>query len=128
MTPEILALLDKARASHRASVLLSQQGYPDFAASRAYYAMFYTAEALLLSRGLSFSSHAAVIAAFGREFARSKDLDAKFHRYLIDAQDVRNLGDYGIGPGVREDQLQELLTWAQEFLAAAGGLLSPDRH
>jgi uncharacterized protein (UPF0332 family) len=65
MTPEILALLDKARASHRAAVLLSQQGYPDFAASRAYYAMFYTAEALLLGRGLSFSSHAAAIAAFG---------------------------------------------------------------
>ena len=45
---------------------------------------------------------------------------------LIDAQDARNLGDYGIGPGVREDQLQELLTWAQEFLAAADSLLSAE--
>jgi uncharacterized protein (UPF0332 family) len=126
MRPEILALLDKARASYRAAVLLSQQGYPDFAASRAYYAMFYAAQALLLSRELSFSSHAAVIAAFGREFVRSKDLDAKFHRYLIDAQDVRNVGDYGIGPGVREDQLEELLGWAQEFLGAADTLLAEE--
>ena len=47
---------------------------------------------------------------------------------LIDAQDARNLGDYGIEPGVREDQLQELLTWAwaQEFLAAADSLLSAE--
>lgn len=67
-----------------------------------------------------------MIAAFGREFARSKDLDAKFHRYLIDAQDVRNVGDYGIGPGVREDQLEELLGWAQEFLGAADTLLAEE--
>jgi uncharacterized protein (UPF0332 family) len=60
MRPEILALLDKARASYRAAVLLSQQGYPDFAASRAYYAMFYAAQALLLSRELSFAGSAIV--------------------------------------------------------------------
>ena len=36
-----------------------------FAASRAYYAMFYAAEALLQSRGLAFSKHSAVHAAFG---------------------------------------------------------------
>jgi hypothetical protein len=40
----------------------------DFAASRAYSSLFYTAEALLLSRGLSYSSHPAVIASFGKEF------------------------------------------------------------
>ncbi len=67
MTPEVRALLDKARASHEAATLLRREGYLDFAASRAYYALFYVAEALLLERGLSYSSHSAVIAAFGRE-------------------------------------------------------------
>jgi uncharacterized protein (UPF0332 family) len=119
MKHEVEVLLQKARESLHAAGLLKQEGYLDFAASRAYYAMFYAAEALLLDRGLSYSSHSAVIAAFGKEFAKTKVLDPKFHRCLIDAQDLRNLGDYGIGPGVTADQAQEVLLWAAEFLAAA---------
>jgi uncharacterized protein (UPF0332 family) len=86
--------------------------------------MFYIAQALLLSRGLSFSSHAAVIAAFGKEFVKTGDLDARFHRHLIDAQDARNIGDYGTGTSVSEAQVQELLGWAKEFLDAAESWLS----
>jgi len=104
-------------------VLLTDQDYLDFAASRAYYALFYVAEALLLAEGLSFSSHAAVIAGFGRTFAKPQRLDPRFHRYLIDAQDIRNLGDYGVGTGVSRAQLNELLSWSEEFLSAATAFL-----
>ena len=41
------ALLRKARASLDAAELLRAEGYQEFAVSRAYYAMFYTAESLL---------------------------------------------------------------------------------
>ena len=41
----------------------------DIAVSRAYYAMFYCAEALLDADGLAFSSHAAVVSGFGLHFA-----------------------------------------------------------
>jgi len=62
-------ILEKARESIDAAKLLAEQGYLDFAASRAYYGMFYAAEALLLHKDLSFSSHSAVIAAYGREYS-----------------------------------------------------------
>jgi len=120
MNEQVNVLMEKARASLRAAEVLSREGYPDFVASRAYYAI----EALLLARGLSFSSHSAVIAAFGKEFARSKALDPKFHRYLVDAQDFRNLGDYGVGPQVSPFQSQEILRWTQEFLTAVEGYLA----
>lgn len=123
MKPEVTDLLAKAASSRRAAVLLASQDYPDFAASRAYYALFYVAEALLLAEGLAFSSHAAVIAGFGRTFARPGRLDPRFHRYLIDAQDLRNLGDYGVGSGVSREQVAELLAWCDEFLAAATAFL-----
>jgi uncharacterized protein (UPF0332 family) len=51
--------------------------------------MFYIAEAFLLGEGLTFSSHSAVIAAFGREFAKTKRLPVEYHRYLINAQEKR---------------------------------------
>lgn len=124
MTSEVQALLQKARQSQQAVETLQRDGFLDFAASRAYYSMFYIAQALLLSRGFSFSSHSAVIAAFGKEFAKTGDLDAKFHRRLIDAQDARNVGDYGTGSGVSKAQVQELLVWTIEFLDAAESWLS----
>ena len=123
MRPEVAALLEKAASSRRAAALLAGQDYLDFAASRAYYALFYVAEALLLAEGFFFSSHAAVIAGFGKTFAKSQRLDPRFHRYLIDAQDTRNLGDYGVGTGVSRAQMDELLAWADEFLAVAQAFL-----
>lgn len=71
MRAETEALLTKARRSLDNARRSLDAGDADFAASRAYYAMFYAAEALLLSRGLAFSKHAAVIAEFTREFVRS---------------------------------------------------------
>ena len=124
MRPEARALLDKAMQSIEAASNLRRDGFLDFAASRAYYAMFYIAQALLLEQGLSFSSHSAVISSFGKEFARTGRLDTRFHRYLIDAQDSRNIGDYGIGPGISDEQVQDSLNWAVEFLDAAEQLLN----
>ena len=80
---EIEALLKRAGDSLAAARTLLREGFPDYAASRAYYAMFYVAEALLAHLGQSYSSHAAVIAALGREYAKTSRLHQKFHRWLI---------------------------------------------
>ena len=62
MIPEQAALLKKARDSLRAArVLADQEHLYDFAVSRAYYTIFYAAEAFLLGEGLAFSKHSAVI-------------------------------------------------------------------
>ncbi|MCC6698578.1 MAG: HEPN domain-containing protein [Candidatus Hydrogenedentes bacterium] len=124
MNADIDAQLDKARESLAAAELLLAQGYAAFAASRAYYSMFYVAGALLASRGQSFSSHAAVQAAYGREFAKTGDLDARFHRWLLDAQDLRNAGDYGVGTSVTGEQASLVVAWAREFLGAAATYLN----
>lgn len=71
MTPQQQALIQKAVRSVQAAEVLNETGFPEFAASRAYYTMFYVAEAFLEGEGLVFSSHSAVIAAFGQQFART---------------------------------------------------------
>ena len=71
MTAEQEALLQKARDSAQAAQMLLDEGFSDFSASRAYYAMFYIAQALLLDLELSFSKHSGVIAAFGQHFAKT---------------------------------------------------------
>jgi uncharacterized protein (UPF0332 family) len=124
MIPEIEALLEKAQQSLQAAEALQADNYFNFAASRLYYAMFYVAQALLLSRGQSYSSHSAVIAAYGKEFAKTGDLDTRFHRWLLDAQDIRNVGDYSIGEEISAAQCQELVIWANSFLETANTYLA----
>lgn len=80
-------LLTKAERSLNAAKELNKKDYPEFATSRAYYSMFYIAEAVLLRKNLSFSSHAAVISALGKYFVKTNLIPVEYHRYLIDAQD-----------------------------------------
>jgi uncharacterized protein (UPF0332 family) len=119
MIPEISELLERARLSQKAAGNLLRDGFPGFAASRAYYSMFYVAQALLLSKDMSFSSHSAVIAAYGKEFAKTKLLNPEFHRLLLEAQDKRNIGDYGMIGGIDDTEAQEILGWSKKFLKAA---------
>ena len=87
--------------------------------------MFYIAEAFLEGIGLSYSKHSAVISAFGREFARSGTVPAEFHRYLMEAQELRHSGDYGARSAVNYDQAKEQITRAGQFLELAERLLGP---
>lgn len=117
-------LLEKAeRAIQAADLLLAGTG-AEFAAGRAYYAMFYTAEALLHERDQELSKHSALHAAYGKEFAKSGLLDPKFHRWLIDAFDVRLQEDYEAESVVSRELVEEMLEQARTFLAAARGFLT----
>jgi len=103
------ALLKKARRSLQAAEALYQRGDFDFAASRAYYAMFYATKAILLENTLAFSSHAAVISAFGKEFVKTGFLNAGLHHYLVKAQILRSSGDYDAISPVSKEQVEEAL-------------------
>ena len=119
MTAEQAALLQKAQKSLQAARLLADQGFYDFAVSRAYYAMFYIAEAFLLGEGLAFSKHSAVISAFGERFAKSGRVPQEFHRYLIEGESCRNIGDYDIKPGLSESEAAEQIEHTEKFLELA---------
>ena len=112
-------LLHKAERAIKAAETLLDQGDADFAVGRAYYAMFYVAEALLNERGLGFSKHSAVHAAFGEQFAKTGQLDPKFHRWLLDAFDKRLEGDYGTEIKVLPEDVTALVAQAREFLQRA---------
>jgi uncharacterized protein (UPF0332 family) len=64
-----------------------------------------------------------VIANFGKEFAKMGILNPKFHHYLMEAQDRRNIGDYSILAEVTAEQVREMLAWAKEFIKAAENYL-----
>ena len=81
------------------------------------------AEALLLSRGMSFSSHGAVIAAFGQHFVKTGLLPADHHAALRTAFDQRNVGDYDYDTPFPQHAARDLLNGAEAFVSEVEGYL-----
>lgn len=125
MMPEQADLLSEARDSLEAAKLLQAAGYHGFAALRAYYAMFYVAEAFLLGRGLAFSKHGGVQAAFGEYFVRTGIVPVEYHRYLIRGMDARHAGDYRRGSAVTPAVAAEQIDHAARFLKLAEQMIGP---
>lgn len=124
MTTREAGLLDKARRSINGAKLLMEHRYYDFAASRAYFALFYVAQALLLSKGLSFSSHGDVIAAIEEHFVKTGLIEPRFHGSLVEGRDLRTKADYEVDPGITALRANEVIAHAQQFVHAAERLLA----
>ncbi len=112
-------MFDKAERSLAAAGRLLEAGDEDFAVSRAYYGYFYVAEALLLSKELSFSRHGQVIAQYGLHFAKSGILDRRFHRLLDESFSLRQVADYSTHPGPAPEKVRELIEEGKAFLREA---------
>jgi uncharacterized protein len=90
--------------------------------------MFYITEAFLLGRGLAFSKHSGVHAAFGEHFVRTGVVPREFQRYLIRGMEVRHAGDYGRGRSVTLEEATAQIAHAEQFLALAEQLIGPIPH
>jgi len=119
MSEQSQKFLDRALDAIEAAEGLINMGKMEIAAGRAYYAMFYIAEALLAEKGLGFSTHGQVIGAYGLHFAKTKALDPKYHRWLVDAFDIRVTGDYDMDASISSQIVANLINQAREFLEAA---------
>jgi uncharacterized protein (UPF0332 family) len=112
---EIDELLEKARRSLAAAERLLADGDSDFAVSRAYYAMFYVARALLLTRDIRRSKHSGVIATFNEQFVRDGTVPHYLFISLRDAFDDRAEGDYGLA-AVSQEQARSGIEAAHAFV------------
>ena len=92
---------------------------PESSITRAYYAMFYLAEALLYSKNIHFRNHGKVHGAFGQNFAKTKELDPKFHKWLLLAFEKRIISDYGLEREELDEDASMIIQWSEEFMKAA---------
>ena len=81
-TPEMRSHLERATSSLQAATLLRSAELPNDAASRAYYAVFHAASALLLAQNLEFKSHAGVLRAISLNFVKPGILETSVGRDL----------------------------------------------
>lgn len=126
MNEETQKLIVKANRSLAAAERLIDSNDYDFAVSRTYYAMFYAAEAILLSKNLSFSSHSALISALFEHFVMTGLMQKELHKSLHEAFKLRQEGDYMSSPNITKEIAQKLLDDAKIFIQKATQLLKGD--
>lgn len=64
------ASLSKAEKALRSAKLLEENGELEDAVSRAYYAMFHAARAILFGKGLKAKTHRGTISLFGEKIVK----------------------------------------------------------
>ena len=120
---EITANLERGKESIAASGKLVEEGYFDFAASRAYYAAFYAVSAALLNEGAEFSKHSGVISAFHKKFIKTGKLEAKYGRDLRWLFELRGIGDYGQTAHVSREDAGKAIKTAESLLQSIKKLI-----
>lgn len=93
------------------------------AASRAYYAAFYAATAVLLSGGFEFKKHSGVIAAIHQKFVKTGKLDKRHGKNLNWLFELRDIGDYGVTLHIQKQEAENAIEAAKAFLQAVNNLI-----
>jgi uncharacterized protein (UPF0332 family) len=92
-------------------------GFYASAINRAYYAIFYAANALLATKGLSRSKHSAVIATFRQHFVKPGLIQDEYSDIYGRVMDDRHEADYDIVEStVGQAQAQTDLEDARRFV------------
>lgn len=113
---QIMAKAERALLAARNMVVRDKS--PDFAVSRAYYAVFYAMEAALLSQGKTFSKHQGVIAAFSKDFVRTGTFPSHFGASVGRLFRDRQMGDYRFDASIAEEHAEQDIAIAEEIVHA----------
>lgn len=98
-------------------------GFYNGAVTRAYYAAFHGARALLFTRGLESKTHRGVIQLFNLHFVKDGPLSTQVAEHLSRLETYRELSDYAAIAQFTEAQTREELARAEAFIAACRSLI-----
>ena len=102
---------------------LKQQGYYNTAVNRLYYACYYAAVALLIKHELNPGTHAGVKQMLGLHFVATGRLSRELGRCFSLLFERRHSSDYDDFAYSSEEEIDELLPKATDFIEAVGVLL-----
>ena len=101
---------------------LKQQGYYNTAVNRLYYACYYAAVALLIKHELNPGTHAGVKQMLGLHFVATGRLSRELGRCFSLLFERRHSSDYDDFAYSSEEEIDELLPKATDFIEAVGVL------
>jgi len=113
------ASLERAEKALKSAKLLQENGEHEDAASRAYYAMFHAARAILFNKGISAKTHRGTISIFGEKIVKQRILSEEYADMLRKACDLRQKSDYELYTELNAETVKEAIKNAEKFIKKA---------
>jgi uncharacterized protein len=111
---------DEALAAARC---LIDNGFLRDAVSRAYYAAFHWARAMLLRKGIEPKTHRGVVQLFSLHFVKDGPLSEETASLLAHLETYRELSDYTPAAAFTAEQAREEVSRAERFIDACRPLV-----
>jgi uncharacterized protein (UPF0332 family) len=108
--------MDYARRALRTAQLAFDDGDWVGAINRAYYAVFYAANAVLELDGLERSKHSAVLSLFRQRYIKTRVIEAEFSDIYGKAFEARNEGDYERAQFPTQADARQAIEGARHFV------------
>lgn len=114
----------RAHECLRAAQALLEQGFVADAVSRAYYATFHAATAVLAAAGVFPRTHHGLRSEFLQRLVQTGVVEAEYGTILVAEQEDREESDYDVTARPRDEVAQKRVAQARRFLERMGRLLS----
>lgn len=113
------ASLERAEKALKSAKLLQENGELEGAASRAYYAMFHAARAILFNKGINAKTHRGTISIFGEKIVKQRILSEEYADMLRKAFDLGQKSDYELYTELNAETVKEAIKNAEKFIKKA---------
>ena len=116
LTRKLNVIMTKSKGTLKIARQLYEQDYYSDSISRAYYAVFHSLQAILLTIGLSFSKHSGIIGAFNKEFVYKEIFPRDFHKIIERLFKDRQIGDYEYEENLNSDDAKQDINDAENII------------
>src|SRR3989339_511820 len=120
LSQQLKVMMGKAKDSLEVAKQLHNQNHYNDAASKAYYAVFHSLQVALLTKGLSFSKHSAVMSAFNKEFIYGGVFAKNFYDKIVRLFHDRQIGDYEYEKYINHESSEADVGDAEAIICAIG--------
>lgn len=115
-TSEIQGYLARAWQDLKAAEQILSDGFYHVTVTRSYYAMFYAAQALLLSQNVRRHRHAGVLSAFSEYLVKTGLIETEYAKLLGQTFESRLDSDYDVTFTTDLALAEQVLRDAQQFV------------
>ncbi|HLF90729.1 MAG TPA: HEPN domain-containing protein [Anaerolineales bacterium] len=114
---EIVLYMENAQEMLEVARLMLNNDFYTSTINRAYYAIFYAANALLITKGLSSSKHSGVISAFRQHFVKTGHIASEYSEIYGRVMGNRHAGDYELESPITKETAKLDLADAEKFVS-----------